>query len=113
MRILSHEGEKLFLDNSPQLLKDIAIVILQTGMRPNEVYSIRKEDVHPGFIFVPKGKTRFARPTNPLTAEAEEVVERRAKAAKGAYLFPSRSNPDKRMIICRSHLTVCRKIGLE
>jgi integrase len=113
MRILSHDEERLYLDNSPQLLKDIAIVILQTGMRPNEVYSMRKEDVHPGFIFVPKGKTRFARRNIPLTAEAAEVLERRAKEAKGACLFPSRLNPDKPMTITRSHLTVCRKIGLE
>jgi integrase len=41
------------------------------------------------------------------------VLERRAKKTKGAYLFPSRSNPDKPMTISRSHLTVCRKIGLE
>jgi len=41
------------------------------------------------------------------------VLERRANAAKGAYLFPSRLNPDKPMTICRSHLTVCRKIRLE
>lgn len=113
MRILSHDEEKLFLDNSPQRLKDIAIVMLQTGMRPNEVYSIRKEDVHPGYIFIPKGKTRFARRTIPLTAEVAAVLERRAKAAKGTCLFPSRKNPDKPMTICRSHLTVCRNIGLE
>ena len=113
MRILSHDEEELFLDNSPQRLKDIAIMMLQTGMRPNEVYSIRKEDVHPGFIFVPRGKTRFARRTIPLTEEAAEVLERRAKEAKGACLFPSRTNHDKPMTICRSHLTVCRKIKLE
>jgi integrase len=83
--------------SSPKKLESVA---------PNEVYSIRKEDVHPGFIFVPKGKTRFARRNIPLTAEAAEVLERRAKAAKGVYLFPSRSNPDKSMTICRSHLTV-------
>ena len=112
MRILSHDQERLYLDNSPQLLKDIAIVILQTGMRLNEVYSMRKEDVHPGFILFP-GKTRFARRNIPLTAEAAEVLERRAKEAKGACLFPSRLNPDKPMTITRSHLTVCRKIGLE
>src|SRR6266498_1545787 len=69
MRILSHDEERLYLDNSPQLLKDIAIVILQTGMRPNEVYSMRKEDVHTGFIFVPKGKTRFARRNIPHWAQ--------------------------------------------
>ena len=113
MRILSHDEEKLFIDNAPQPLKDIAIVMLQTGMRPNEVYSIRKEDVHPGFIFVPKGKTRFARRNIPLTAEAAEVLERRAKEAKGSYVFPSRLNPEKPMTISRSHLTVCRKTGLQ
>jgi integrase len=113
MRILSHDEEKLFLDNSPRLLKDIAIVMLQTGMRPNEVYSIRKEDVHPGFIFVPKGKTRYARRTIPLTEEVAEVLERRVREAKGACLFPSRKDPDKPMTICRSHLTVCRNTGLE
>ncbi len=113
MRILSHDEEKLFLENSPQILKDIAIVMLQTGMRPNEVYSIRKEDIHPGYIFIPKGKTRFARRTIPFTEEVKAILERRIAEAKGACLFPSRSNPNKPMTICRSHLTVCRKVGLE
>ncbi len=113
MRILSHDEERLYLENSPPVLKDIAILMLQTGMRPKEVYSIRKEDVHPDFVFIPKGKTRFARRTIPLTEEAVAILERRSREAKGAYLFPSRSNPDKPMTICRSHLTVCRKIGFE
>src|SRR6266508_3722330 len=80
MRILSHDEERLYLENSPPVLKDIAILMLQTGMRPKEVYSIRKEDVHPDFVFIPKGKTRFARRTIPLTEEAVAILERRSRS---------------------------------
>ena len=43
-----------------------------------------------GYVFVPTGKTRFARRNIPLTDTAKAVLKRRARAAKGPYVFPSR-----------------------
>jgi integrase len=112
MRIVSHEEEVLYLSNAPPLLRDIAILILQTGMRPEEVFSIRGEnvDLKKKFIFIPNGKTKFARRTIPLTGQAFEVLQRRSK--KG-YLFPHKDNPDKPMVCLRSHKTLAKKLKMD
>ncbi|MGB9106506.1 MAG: site-specific integrase, partial [Terriglobales bacterium] len=64
-----------------------------------EVYSIRKENVHLAkkYIFIPEGKTHFARRSIPLAERAIEVLGRRAKQAKGPYLFPYRTDPNRPM----------------
>jgi integrase len=62
IRIVSPEEEKLYLEQATQLLRDIATLMLQTGMRPKEVYSIKGENVNlqDNFVFIPEGKSRFA-----------------------------------------------------
>ena len=66
-------------------------------MRPEEVYTIRKENVHLDrhYLFVPSGKTKFARRNVPLTAATLEILERRLAKAKGTYLFPHRRDPNR------------------
>ena len=101
------------LAHSPPVLRDISVTMLNTGMRPAEVYAIRKEDVHPEFIFIPRGKTRFARRSIPLTEQAREVLFGRKRHAKNGWLFPHRTDPDRHMTICRSFLDVRRSLGLD
>ena len=97
MRIVSHEEEALYLSQANPLHRDIAVLMLQTGMRPKEVYSIHKDNVNlkERFIFVPFGKTVYARRTIPLTDEAVGVLERRRKSS---YIFPHRDKPDLPMV---------------
>jgi hypothetical protein len=45
-RVLSVEEENLYLLAASQPLQDIATLMLETGMRPEEVYRIRRENVH-------------------------------------------------------------------
>jgi len=96
-RIISHVEEHEYLEAANPLLRDVARSILETGMRPEEVFNIRKEDVHleRRYLRVPTGKTKFARRDIPLTEPASEVLKRRLAAARGAYLFPHRSDPEK------------------
>lgn len=112
MRIVSPEEEKIYLEHATPLLRDIATLILQTGMRPQEVFSIRGENVNlkDAYIFVPEGKSRFARRTIPLTEEARGVLERRMGTG---YLFPHRDDPSRPMTACRSHDTVTRKLKFD
>jgi integrase len=114
MRIISQGEEERYLNSGPPLLRDIATLILETGMRPNEVFSIRRENVKltEQYVFVPTGKTRYARRTIPLTDRALEVLRHRVDSARGEYLFPHRKG-DKPMTACRSHDTVTKKLGLK
>ncbi len=45
---------------APQPLQDIAIIMLETGMRCGEVYRIKRDEVFfdKGFLKVTKGKTK-------------------------------------------------------
>lgn len=44
-RVLNAEEEKLYLLAASQPLQDIATLMLETGMRPEEVHRIRRENV--------------------------------------------------------------------
>jgi integrase len=80
-------------------LWDVATLIIETGMCPEEVFTIRKENVHldKKYLFVPHGKTNFRRRNVPLTEKALEILKRRMAACKGAYLFPHRFDREKPM----------------
>jgi integrase len=93
MRVLTAEEEKLYLLAASQPLRDIATLMLETGMRPEEVCRIRRENVHleQGYLFNPFGKTKAARRKVPLTARATAVLARRLEKAKGDFVFPGRA----------------------
>jgi integrase len=112
MRIVSHEEEDLYLKHAHPTLRDIVTLIIQTGMRPMEVYALRTEHVNlkKGYVFVAEGKTKFARRTIPLTPKAREVLERRMKPG---YLFPHRDDPNTHITQCRSHDDLVRKLKLD
>lgn len=95
MRVISHEEQKRYLDKARPLLRAVATVIVETGMRPEEVFTIRKENVHidQQYLFVPNGKTRFARRNTPLTDTALSVLKRRMRKARHHWLFPNRRDP--------------------
>ena len=44
-RVLNYTEQQSYLSNASPVLRDVAILILETGMRPEEVYTIRPENV--------------------------------------------------------------------
>ncbi len=104
MRVISHEEQQLYLAEAGQPLRDVAVLMVETGMCPEEVFTIRKENVHLArrYLFVLSGKTRFRRRNVPLTEAAIEVLKGRVQKAKGPYLFPSRGDST-------NHLTTVHK----
>jgi integrase len=79
------------------LLRDVGTVIVETGMRRGEVFTAQKDNVHllQRYLFVPSGKTKFARRNVPLTESSFQVLKRRLEWAEGPYLFPHRRDPNK------------------
>ena len=82
--MLTAEEEKLYLLAASQPLRDVATMMLETGMRPDEVCRIRRENVHldQGYLFNPFGKTKAARRKVPLTDRASAVLSRRLEKVK-------------------------------
>jgi integrase len=98
-RILTFEEERRYLAHTGPTLRDVAVRILETGMRPDEVFRTTERDVEleKRCLHIRSGKTRNARRDLFLTDAAHQVVKRRITAipaeardgqSSGPYLFP-------------------------
>jgi site-specific recombinase XerD len=97
-RILTFDEERRYLASASSTLRDVAVLILETGLRPEEVFRITEKDVelYRRCLHVRSGKTKNARRDVFLTDAAVEVVKRRIQAIPSAahnagtapYLFP-------------------------
>jgi integrase len=97
MRVVSFEEELKYLKAASQPLRDIARIILDTGMRPEEVFRIEVAnlDLERRTTFNPFGKTKAAKRSIPMTEDVWRIMKDRVIAAKGPYAFPSKSDPSK------------------
>jgi integrase-like protein len=99
-RVVTVDEETAYLLTASQPLRDIATVILHTGMRPEEVFRIevRNVDLRRKTVFNPWGKTKAAKRTVPLDEEALGILRRRAELAQRArsrYVFWSPQGPGR------------------
>ncbi len=96
-RVLSHLEECEYFTKASPVLRDIGRLILDTGMRPEEVYTLRPENVDliRKTIQVPRGKTAAARRVLTLTSAAAEVLRRRMAGIETPYLFPCDTDPNR------------------
>ena len=60
-----------------QPLQDVAVLMLECGCRPDEIYSLRKQDVNLGqeFLMIQYGKIKSARRPIPLTSDAQMILQ--------------------------------------
>lgn len=96
-RVVTVQEELSYLREASQPLKDIATIILQTGMRPEEVFrmQVRNLDCSRRTIFNPHGKTEAAKRTIPMTSEVCEILKRRTSGAQSVWVFYSPARPGK------------------
>jgi integrase len=97
----SHKVQPKYLEAAPQPLKDVALLILESGIRPGEGANLQWPDVYLqpavhakfGYIAIRHGKSQNAKRNLSLTARAAEMLRARKDAAKSAWVFPGDS-PD-------------------
>jgi integrase len=94
MRVISFEEQAAYLTETSQPLHDIAKIILDTGMRPEEVFRLRTEnlDFKQKAIFNPYGKTKAARRIIPMTDDVLSLFTQKVKESTKLgtpYIFPS------------------------
>jgi integrase len=77
--VLSHALEPKYLEAAPQPLKDIAVLMLETAVRPGEAVNLPWADVYLqpdvrakfGYIAIRAGKSRNAKRNLSLTLEPQ------------------------------------------
>ena len=104
--VLSYEQEPIYLEACPQPLRDVAILILESGLRPSEALNltwdkIRFRPAHGakfGFMHIEKGKSRNARRNLSLTKRVSEMLMRRRETSGSKLVFPG-ENPDAPFLV--------------
>lgn len=97
-RVLTREEALDYLAASAQPWRDVATLILGTGMRPGEGFRLRWENVHlngdGGLVQITEGKTRAARRLLPMVPEVFRALmarnEAQGRPAQG-WVFPTGS----------------------
>jgi integrase len=96
--VLTREVEAKYLEAVPEPLADIAILMLDTGLRDGEALALKWSDVHMepaggakfGYLQVQKGKSAKARRTLSLTARAVTMLTARSKTSTSEFVFCGR-----------------------
>jgi len=104
--VLSHRQEELYLRAEVQPLQDVALLILDTGLRVGEAASLQWADIRLdpvgearyGFLRVRVGKSGNARRNVPLTGRVREMLIARGALQRSAYIFPGK-NDDKPILV--------------
>jgi integrase len=97
--VLSHGQEPRYLEAAPQPLRDVAVLILETGVRPGEASNLRWADVYLqpavhaalGYIAIRAGKSKNAKRNLSLTERAADMLKARKAGAESAWVFPGDS----------------------
>lgn len=89
--VVSGELEKEYLSVAPYPLKQVAILMLDLGLRPEEACALRKAHVANGIVSVDSGKTANARRSLPQTDRTRSVFQfMRDLFPDSEWVFPGR-----------------------
>jgi integrase len=100
--VLSRDQEPMYLKAATEPLKDLALLMLDTGLRDGEALVLKWKDIYMepaptgkfGYLQVQKGKSPKARRTVSLTARVRDMLVARSKTSPSEFVFPGRSgNP--------------------
>src|SRR5258707_8519246 len=88
-RVLRSDEERRYLDEADPLLRDVATILLDCGLRPEECFRLKWENVRDGQIEIQYGKTDNARRRIPLSARAAAIFEMCSTNASCEWVFPA------------------------
>jgi len=122
-RVITLEEEARYLAAAPEPLSSIAIVLTDTGTRPEECFRLRWENVtwlngRNGALLVTHGKTAAARRVIPMTPRVRAVLEARWDAAgkpeEGwAWPAPTRSGHIEPSSLRKQHAGTFNTVAAE
>lgn len=99
-RVLSAEEEALYFAGAkseamhqhmdPSLLSNVATILLDCGLRPDECFRLRPESLRDGKIEIQYGKTDNARRRIPMTPRLQAILDTRLSKVGGSqWVFPA------------------------
>ena len=108
-------GEIPVKPRDPFLLRDVATILLDCGIRPEECFRLRWENDQNGVIEITCGKTDNARRRIPLSQRAQSIVEMRRTHIVGPWIFPAptKSGHIEPSSLQGQHAKACKHASVE
>ena len=120
--VVSHAAEPRYLAAAPKPLADIALLMLETGVRVGEAVNLEWRDVHLepaaharfGYIRIRAGKSKNAKRNLSLSDRASAMLRAREAAAESDFVFPGESAeaPILTTSVAHQHHSVRKKLKL-
>jgi integrase len=88
-RVLTDAEEAIYLANATPLLYDVATILIDCGLRPEECFRLQWASVRDGQIEIQYGKTDNARRHIPVSQRVAAVLEMRKTGNDGPWVFPA------------------------
>jgi integrase len=114
--VITEKEEKVYLLACPQPVADVAALMLETGMRPTELYHLKRENVflEKEFLNVVGGKTKASNRKIWLSEKSIDILRRRLENLTGEYVFPKGRNAALPSCpLDKMHRATVRKIGFD
>jgi integrase len=114
-RVVSPDEEILYLGASEPLLRDVALVLFDCGLRPEEAYSLKWSYIRDGNVQNYEGKTARARRSIPATPRVMEMLEQRFISADSEWIFaaPTKTGRIDRSSVAKQHAAAQKKSKVE
>ncbi len=112
----TQRGQQPIKPQDPFLLRDVATVLLDCGLRPEECHRLRWEHVRDGALHIPFGKTENARRSIPLPNRSAALLEmRRSIAPESNWVFsaPTKSGHIGQSSLKKRHAAACELAAIE
>lgn len=89
-RVITDEEEEAYLNHGSPIIRDVATIILDCGLRPEECFRLKRENIRDGCIIILVGKTSSARRRIPMSQRVNALIEMRVSTAgESLWLFPA------------------------
>jgi integrase len=90
-RVVTEEEETAYLQFAPPLLREVATILVETALRPEECFRIKWADIRDGAIAVQHGKTAAACRKIPINGRVGAIIDMRRSEANSDWLFPAKT----------------------
>jgi integrase len=115
-RVLTSEEEKRYLSRSAPLLRDVAVVLVDCALRPEECFRLKPVHVQHGNLEIPWGKTENSVRKIPMTPRVDAIITARERTrGDSPWLFPAptASGHIEPSSLKKQHAKACKLAKLE
>lgn len=115
-RVVSDAEFRAYIMAASQPLRDVAVIMYDSGARPSEVFNLTKDAINfdKQYFEIKFGKTKAAKRKIRMTTRVAGILGKRFDAAEGDLLFPGGKKGDKETPIIKltnAHLAAIERVN--